>query len=174
MSYCESYSLVFAYVSMDRYACQFHENFSNNFEDEIIDDCIDNYMFLADNDQYASNHVSLSFYENHYEERVVVMDNQDLIMRELESHQFSRRKIVMDEQVFSIDQYVSNFCFKDPVTVFMESYVSYHLKISNYSPTLPGEFCFLDEFLSLLLYFRHLLVLKMFLQDFELPSSNQG
>jgi hypothetical protein len=41
MSDYESDSSVFADVSMDRYACQFHEQFSNNFEDEIVDDCIE-------------------------------------------------------------------------------------------------------------------------------------
>jgi hypothetical protein len=44
----ESDSSMIADVSMNMYACQIQENFSNNVEDEIVDDCIDNYMFLID------------------------------------------------------------------------------------------------------------------------------
>jgi hypothetical protein len=51
---------------MDRYACQFHEQFSNNFEDEIVDDCIDNYMFLVDHNPYDVNPVLSLSYEHHY------------------------------------------------------------------------------------------------------------
>jgi hypothetical protein len=77
MSDWESDSPVFADVSMDRYACQFHEQFSNNFEDEIVDDCIDNYMFLVDHNQYDLNPVLSLSYEHHFEEMIVATDDQD-------------------------------------------------------------------------------------------------
>ena len=124
MSDYESDYSMFKDVSMDRYACQFHEKFSNNFEDEIVDDCIDNYMFLVDQNQYDVNLVLSLSYEHHSEEMIVTTDDQDLITRELESHQSSSREAVMVEQVFSVDQHVSDLCFKDPVATFMESYIS--------------------------------------------------
>jgi hypothetical protein len=70
---------VFADVSMDRYACQILEN-------EIVDDCIDNYMFVANHNPYDLNTV-LSLSSEHYsEEEVVVIDDQDLIIIQLEGH----------------------------------------------------------------------------------------
>jgi hypothetical protein len=159
----ESNSPIFADVSMVRYACQFHEQFSNNFEDEIVDVCINNYIFLADNDQYALNPFSSSYYEHQSEERVVVMDDQDLITRELEGHQYSNKEVIMDETF--MDQHASDFSFKDPVAALMESYGSEYVKISDffYSSSLPGEYCFLKEFLSLLLHFIH----HLFISDMD-------
>jgi hypothetical protein len=45
----------------------------------------------------------------------------------------------------------------DPIAIYMESYVSYFLKISNciISPILMGEYGFMKEFMSLLLYFYY-------------------
>ena len=61
-----------------------------------------------------------------------------------------------------IDQYVSDLGFKDPVASLMESYFSDHLKVSDfiYLPALLGDYCFLKEFLSLLLHFRHHLLIN--------------
>ena len=39
-------------VSMNMYTCQIHEEFPNSVKNEIVDDCIDNYMFLADQNSY--------------------------------------------------------------------------------------------------------------------------
>jgi hypothetical protein len=67
----------------------------------------------------------------------------------------------MVKQVFSMDQHVSDLGFKDPVTALMELYISDHPKISDFfnSSTLPSEYCFIKEFISLLLHFRyHLLI----------------
>jgi hypothetical protein len=68
----------------------------------------------------------------------------------------------MDEKLFSVDQYVSNLGFKDPVATLMESYVPDYLKISDFfnSLTLPGEYCFLKDFLSLLICFRYFLLIS--------------
>jgi len=61
----------------------------------------------------------------------------------------------MDEKLFSMDQHASNLGFKDPIAAYMESYVSYFMKISDYiiSSIFMGEYSFLKEFMSLLLYF---------------------
>jgi hypothetical protein len=78
----ESDSSMIADVSMNRYACQIQEKFSNNVEDEIVDDCIDNYMFLIDQNPYDVNLVFSSSCENYSKEEVVMIDDQDMIIRE--------------------------------------------------------------------------------------------
>jgi hypothetical protein len=120
---------------------------------------------------------------------MVATDDQDLITRELESHLFASREAFMDEAL--IDQYVSDLGFKDLVVALMESYGSEYVKISDlfYSSSLPGESSFLKEFLSLLLHFRHHLLIngmdKIFLvlkllewmlwnSAFTLPSCRSG
>jgi hypothetical protein len=73
---------------------------------------------------------------------------------------FARREAFMDEAF--IDQYVFDLGFKDLVASLMESYFSDHLKVSDfiYLPVLSDEYCFLKEFLSLLLYFRYYLLIS--------------
>jgi hypothetical protein len=90
-----------------------------------------------------------------------MIDDQDLITIELEGHQFSNKEAVMVEQVFSMDQHVYDLGFKDPVATFMESYISENLKFSYFlsSQMFPGGYGFLNEFLSLLLHFRHHLLI---------------
>jgi hypothetical protein len=121
MSDWESDSPVFADVPMDRYAWQVDDQFSNHFDHEVTDDCLGNYMFLVDNDQYDLNPVLSSSCDHDFEERVVATNDQDLITRELESHLFARREAFMDEAF--IDQYFSDLGFKDPVAALMESYM---------------------------------------------------
>jgi hypothetical protein len=121
MSDYESDSSMFEDVSMDRYACQFHEQFSNNFEDEIVDYFIDKYMFLVDHNPHDVNPIFSLYNEHHSEEMIVVTDDQDLIIRELEGQQFSIKEIFIDEAF--IDQHASDFSFKDPFIALMESYV---------------------------------------------------
>ena len=153
---------MFADVSMDRYASQIHEQFSNDFENEIVDDCIGNYMFLADHNPYDLNTVLSLSYKHHSEERVVVTNDQDMITIELEGHQSSNREAAIAERMFSMDQHVSYLCFKDRVAAFMESYIPENLKISYFLnlSTFPGEYDFLNEFLPLLLHFKHQLLIS--------------
>jgi hypothetical protein len=149
-------------VSMDRYAWKVDDQFSNHFDHEVIDDCIGNYMFLADNDQYDLNHVLSSSCDHHFEEKVVATNDQNLITRRLEGYQFSSKDVVMDEQFFSIDQDIFYLGLKDPFAALLGSYFSSYQNISYYiySPSLTGEFCFLKGFLLLLLYFRHYLLIS--------------
>jgi hypothetical protein len=158
ISYWEPDSLVFADFSMDRYACQAYDQFSNHVEHIVVDDCIDNYMFLDDHNQYVLNPTLPLYCDQYSEEGVVAIDDQDLITRELEGYQFSSRKTFMDEQLFYVDQN----SFKDSFVALLESYFSHHPKISNFinSPALLGEYCFLKEFLSLLLHFSYYLLVS--------------
>jgi hypothetical protein len=66
----------------------------------------------------------------------------------------------MDEAF--MDQHASDLGFKDPFAALLESYFSAHHKISGFisSPTLSGEYCFLKEFLLLMLHFRHYLLIN--------------
>jgi hypothetical protein len=67
----------------------------------------------------------------------------------------------MFEHMFSMDQHVYDLRFKDPVAAFMESYFSENSKISDFfnSSMFLGEYGFLNGFLSLLLNFRHQLLI---------------
>jgi hypothetical protein len=117
-------------------------HFSNRLEHEVTKGCIDNYMFLANHNHYNLNLIFSLSYDHYSEEGVVSIDDQDLITRELEGYRFSSKEAVMDEQIFFVDQHVSDLGFKDPVSALMESYISYHLKVSYfiYSSTLLGEY----------------------------------
>jgi hypothetical protein len=161
MSDLESYSSVFVDVSMDRYACQVYDQFSNYFEHEVIKDCIDNYMFLADHNQYdLKNSFPLS-YDHYSEEGVVATDDEDLITRELEDYHFSSKDAVMDEQLFFVEKHVSDLGFKDPIAALMKSYISDHLKISDFiSPEFTGKYGFLKDFLSQLICLSYYLFIS--------------
>jgi hypothetical protein len=161
MSDLESDSSVFADYSMDRYACKVYDQFSNHVEHTVIDDCIDNYIFLVDHNQCVSNISFPLSYDHYSEEGVVATDDQDLITTELEGYQFSSREAVMNEQLFSVDQHFSDLGFKDLVAALMESYISNHLKISDFiSPAFTGEYGFLKDFLSLLICFSYYLFIS--------------
>ena len=114
---------------MDSYAYQVYDQFSNHVEYTVIDDCIDNYIFLVDRKQCVSNIVSPLSYDHFYEEKVVVTDDQDLIIRELEGYQFSSGRKFMDEQFVHIDQYA----FKDSFAALLESYFSSHDDVASFN-----------------------------------------
>jgi hypothetical protein len=57
---------------------------------------------------------------------------------------------------------VSDPSFKDPVAAFIESYISEKLKVSDFFSLhmFPIEFGFVNDFLSLLLHFKHQLLIS--------------
>jgi hypothetical protein len=67
----------------------------------------------------------------------------------------------MFEHTFSMDQHVYDLGFKDPVAAFMEQYLSENPKNLDFlsSQMFPGGYGFLNDFLSLLLNFRHHLLI---------------
>ena len=85
-----------------------------------------------------------------------------MITIELEGHQSSNKEAVIVEQMFFVDQHVSYLCFKDSVAAFMESYIPKNPKISIFLnlSTISGEYDFLNEFLPLLLHFKHQLLIS--------------
>jgi hypothetical protein len=126
------------------------------------EDCIRDYMFLADLSSCDENPIWLSSCEHYSDEEIVVFDDYELVSREPEDDLSSFREIVMVEQVFSIEeQHVSYLLFKDPVAAFMDSYFSKNQKISDFLslPLFMGKYGFMNEFLSLLLHVKiHLLI----------------
>jgi hypothetical protein len=117
-------------------------------------------MFLVDHNPYDVNSIFSLSYEHHYEEMIVSTDDQDLIIRELENHQFSSKEIFMDEDF--TDQLAYDFSFKYPFAALMDFYGLKYAEISYFfnPSSLSGESCFSKEFLSLLLHFRHHLLIS--------------
>ena len=77
---------------MDRYACQVDDQFSDLCEHEVSDDHIDNCIFLPDHYQYDLNPVLSSFVDHYFEEKIVNIDDQNLITRKLEGYQFQTKR----------------------------------------------------------------------------------
>jgi hypothetical protein len=103
ISNCKSDSSVVAEISMDRYECEFYDQFANQEESMITDDCIGNYVFLIDPYSYDFNTILSSSFEHFSEEKVIMIDNQDLMSREQEGEQCSSIGTIMAEQEFSVD-----------------------------------------------------------------------
>jgi hypothetical protein len=55
----EQNSSVYSYFSIDMDACQAYDQFSKHVEHIVTDDCIDNYMFLANHYQCDLKHVTI-------------------------------------------------------------------------------------------------------------------
>jgi hypothetical protein len=78
----------------------------------ITNDCIGNYMFLADHNPCHLNTALSSSFEHYSDEEILVIDDQDLISREQEDDQSSSRGTIMDDQEFFVDQHVSDLLFQ--------------------------------------------------------------
>jgi hypothetical protein len=150
-------SSIFAEYSRNKYELEFYDHLANPVKPMITSDCMGNYMFLPDHN-FCHFNIALSSSSEHFpEEKVIMIDDQDLNLREQEGDQSSSIETIMAEQEFSVDQHFSDLGFKDPVAVFMELYFSESLKVSYFfsSPMFSGEYDFRKEFLLQLLLFRH-------------------
>ena len=87
----ESDSSLFAKYSQDRYESGFYDQFANQDEPMITDDCIGNYMFSTDLYSYDVNPILSSYYEHYSQKEILMIDDQDLIVREQEGHHFFSR-----------------------------------------------------------------------------------
>ena len=73
----------------------------------IIDDCIGNYMFSTDLYSYDVNHVLSSYCEHYSQKEILMIDDQDLIIREQEDldqmlrFHFDPKKV--EKSTFNID-----------------------------------------------------------------------
>ena len=77
------------------YESGFYDLFANQDEPIINDDCIGNYMFSTDLYPYDENPVSSSYCEHYSQKEILMIDDQDLIIREPEGHQFFSREAVI-------------------------------------------------------------------------------
>ena len=86
MSDLKSVSSVSSDFPMDKYACQVDDQFLDLCEHEVTDDHIDNCIFIIDHYQYDLNLVLSSFVYHYSEEKIVNIDDQNLITRKLEGY----------------------------------------------------------------------------------------
>ena len=107
LSDLESDSSVFANYYQDRYESGFYDQFANQDEPMITDDCIGNYMFSTDLYSYDVNPVLSSYFEHYSQKEILMIDDQDLIIREQEgsdqllSLHFDLTKV--EQSTFNID-----------------------------------------------------------------------
>jgi hypothetical protein len=129
----------------------------------ITHDCVDNYIFIVDQNLCYSNTALSSFSEHCSEEEVIVFDDQKAITKESESHKYSSKEAVIEIQLFPEEKQVSDLSFKDPVAAFIESYFSEKLKVSDFFSLhmLSGEFGFVNGFLSFLSHLKHQLLISV-------------
>jgi hypothetical protein len=170
ISDCESDFSIFAECLKDRYEPEVYNQFEIQVEPMITDDFMNNYIFPVDCYSHDLN-IDVSSSSKHFsEEKIIMIDKQDLISREQKDDQFSSKGKVMEEheaainvQLFPEDQQVSDFCFKDPVAVFIECYISENLKASDFLnlSVFPSEFGFVNNFLSFLLHFKRRLLISV-------------
>jgi hypothetical protein len=135
----------------------------------ITHDCIDNYIFIVDQNICYSNTALSSFSEHYSEEEVKGFDDHKVIIKEEEGYQSFGREAVIQVEFFPEDQQISDISFKDPVATFIESYISENMKTSdllNLSVFLD-DFGFVNDFLSLMLHFKHQILIS---EDDEIIS----
>ena len=122
------------------------------------EDCIRDYMFLANPFSCDGNPVLLSSCKHYSDKKIVVFDDHELILREPEDYSSSFREIVMVEQVSTIDEKHDFYILlEDPVASFMDIYFSKDLKISDFLSLslFVGKYSFMNEFYSPFLHFKH-------------------
>ena len=81
ISYLEQNSSVFSKFSMDKNVHDAYDQIPNNFEHAVIDDCMDNYMFLADHSHNASSPAMQLSHDHFYEEEIIIHDYKELISK---------------------------------------------------------------------------------------------
>jgi hypothetical protein len=151
----ESNSSIFVDFSMDRNAYQSYDQVSDHFDHAVVVDCIDNYMFLAGPNYDALNLVVQLPCDHSYEEETATVDDQEFVSKEQGGHLFATRETFTKEQPSLLKKPKFYHVIHDPIAIYMESYVSDFLKISNciISPILTGKYGFMNDLMLLLLYF---------------------
>ena len=75
---------MFSNYSQDMYESGFYDQFANQDEPMITDGCIGNYMFSTNFYSYDVNLVLSSDCEHYSQKEILMIDDQDLIIREQE------------------------------------------------------------------------------------------
>jgi hypothetical protein len=81
ISDCESDPSTFTKLSRDRYSYKVYDQFTNPFKPMITHDCIDNYIFIADQNLCYSNTALSSFSEHYSKEEVKGFDDHKVIIK---------------------------------------------------------------------------------------------
>lgn len=141
----------FSDFSMDQDVHHFYDQFPNQFEPTVVDGCRDDHMFLADYNQDVLNPAIQLSYDHFYEEEVVILNDQELLMKEQGGHLFLSKGECMQRHSSFLNHHLSEYGFEDPVVALLESYLSDSLKNSVFiiSPVLCGKYDFLKKFLLL-------------------------
>jgi hypothetical protein len=133
---------------MGRNAYHSYDLFPEHFEHVAVVDCIYNCMFLTDHSYDVLNPAAPLSYDHSYEEETPTVDDQGLVSKEQGGNLFASRENFTEEQPGLLKQ--PGFChiIHDPVTIYMDSYISYFLKFSNCitSPILTGEYGVMKDF----------------------------
>jgi hypothetical protein len=103
----EQNSSMFSYFFMDKDVHHAYDHFPNHFEHAVKDNCIDNYIFIADHNHNVLTPTIQLSYDHFSEEETVTLDDQELILKEQATHIFlSKRECVqwkssfLNQQVF--------------------------------------------------------------------------
>ena len=131
-----------AKYSQGRYEYGFYDQFANQDDPMITDYCIVNYLFSTDLYSYDVNPILSSYYEHYSQKEILMIDDQDLIIREQEgldrllSLHFDPTKV--EKSTFNIDisegkdqQHKKVFLvgFYDPIANYLELMRSIDIKI---------------------------------------------
>jgi len=81
ISDCESDPSTFANLSRDRYSYKVYDQFTNLVKPMITHDCIDNYIFIADQNLCYSNTTLSLFFERYSREEVKGVDDHKVIIK---------------------------------------------------------------------------------------------
>jgi hypothetical protein len=152
----------FSDFSMDWDVHHAYVHFQNQFEHAVVDDCIDNYMFLVDHSQNALSPAMKLSYDHVYEEETAILDDQELLVKAQGGHLFLSKGEFKQWKSSFLNQQFCDYGFEDPVAALLESYLSDSLTFSDFiiSPTLIGEHDSLKEFQSLLSYLCYSLLIS--------------
>jgi hypothetical protein len=147
-SHLESDPSIVADFSMGRNAYQYYDPFLEHFEDEVVVDCIDNYMFLVYHSCDALNPAIPLSYDHSYEGETTIVGDQEFILKEQGGHLFASREAFTEEKPGPLKKPYFCHVIHDLLAIYMDLYVSYFMKFSNgvISPILIGEYGFMKDF----------------------------
>lgn len=95
-------------------------SFPNHFEHAVTYDCIDNYMFLANHSRNVLIHAMQSSYDHFYEDKILILDDQELISKEQPTQFFFIKMESLPGQLSFLNQHFSNHGYEDPTSILLE------------------------------------------------------
>jgi len=101
-SYLRQHLKVFFFsdLAMDRDIDHIGIHIPNHFEQEVVDDCIDNHIIKVDQNHNLLNPTIPSSYDHFYEEEIVICDDQEFLLKDQGGQLFFRKGECMHEKSF--------------------------------------------------------------------------